>query len=510
MREAVEIVTIEVVATLYNRVTHQRVFIWLVTFLGIALAPVLAYFTCTLGWKMDLIIAGLMIVAAWTFLARDRWWVPFPALSALGGTFYFGFKIPMYEMALLICLLPLLLAVSTRWQGAIAGRAYPSPSVFLLAVYIFLHWIGSLIYNQMQGLGGAGTVTRTYMGAFWPFILFFTYYFFGNSKYIKTAFALLYWATFLRLVLGLLGFFFPAFLYIPGINYVPSTSSLPDDDSGITAGDLRGSCPAMFIVSLCYACLSKSELFRLWNVLLMLVCVVAVFMGGGRLGALNLLLIPLYWAILRRRFLLILLLTCTIGSALVFLNLSPGIIDGLPVAVQRTLAGFIVKKGILEIQNSTESSDAWHADLQKAGFNRWTESVHAFLIGHGIRPFSKQTFEQGTFEDQVKVAVDTSRFESALWSVLATFGIVGMVLYLLVLRFLLADSIPLLWEKGICDYQTAMAFITSFSIVLFILLGNFAGGYPSSEIMMALFAKTLHDDQMQRDAEVENVKKVAI
>lgn len=483
-------------ATLYNRVTHQRVFIWLVTFLGIALAPVLGYFTCTLGWQMDIIIAGLIVVAAWAFVARDRWWVPFPAALSLGGTFYLGFKIPVHEMALLICLFPLALALATRWQGAMPGRRNPPPSVFFLAFYILLHWVGSLLYNQMNGLGGAGNVTRSYMDAFWPMILFGTYYFFGNSKYIRTALFLMYCALVFRVVFSLGTYYFPGFVYIPGINYVPSAASV--DGGGIA--DLRGSAPSLAIVSLCYFCLKKSFLLRAINLLVIVLCFGLVFMGGGRLGALGLYILPFYWAFLTRKYLLIITLCVGFGSGLFLLNSNPDMINNMPQTVQRTLAGFIIKKNVVYIQDTLVGSDEWHDQLQKAGYKRWTESIGSFFFGNGIRPFSKEAFTSGDFNEMLKVAIQTSRFESALWSILATLGIVGLLLYLNVFRFLLADSLPLLWKKGICDYQTAMAFLTSYGVFMFVLLGYFAGGYPSTEIMMGLFAKTLHDDQKREEA----------
>lgn len=500
-------------ATLYNQVTHQRVFIWLVTILGIAAAPALGYFTCTLGWRMDLVIAGLIIVATWAFVARDRWWVPFPAALSLGGTFYFGFKIPVHEMALLVCLFPLVLAVSTRWQGAIAGRDYPSTSVFLLAFYIFLHWIGSLIYNQMQGLGGAPNVTRSYMGAFWPMILFFTYYFFGNSKYIKTAFFLMYCALLFRVGMGILGYFFPSFLYIPGINYVLPTASgtmgAEDDFGGI---DLRSSCPSLAIMSICYLCMKKKFATRLFHFFVIAICTIGVFLGAGRIGALVMMATLLYWSAITRRYVLLLLFGGGLLGGILFLNSDPTVLGKLPGSAQRTLSGFLVDKNKKKADVDTGSSDEWHSMLQKAGYERWTASFTSFLIGNGMRPYiDKAGGEPKSLEEMTQNAINTSRYESALWTTLCTLGLIGMILYLNVFRFLLADSLPLLWEKGICDYLTSLSFITSFGILIFIALGNFVGSFPSSEIMMGLFAKTLHDDikreeRLQQSASVENLQ----
>ncbi len=486
-------------ATLYNRVTHQRVFIWLVTFLGIASAPVLGYFTCTLGWQMDIIIAGLIVVATWAFVARDRWWVPFPAALSLGGTFYFGFKVPVHEIALLICLFPLILALATRWQGAIPGRSHPPPSVFFLASYLVLHWIGSLLYNQMNGLGGAGNVTRSYMNAFWPMILFFTYYFFGNSKYIRTAFFLMYCALCFRVLFVLGSYFFPGFVYIPGINYVPAGASV--DGSGIA--DLRAACPALAGITLCYLCIQKGFFIRTVNFIVLLLCFVLVFMSGGRLGTLSLYLMPIYWACLTRKYLLIILLVVSFGAGFLLLNSNPEIVNYFPDGVQRSLSGFLLKKNMVRINETTGASDEWHAELQKAGFQQWTKSMATFFFGNGIRPFSKELFESTDMQDSLKTAIATGRFESALWTVLSSLGLIGMLLYLNVFRFLLADSLPLLWKQGICDYQTAFAFITSFGIFMFIILGNFVGYYPSTEIIMGLFAKTLHDDQRREAIALE-------
>lgn len=491
--------------TLANKVTNQRVFIWLVTIVGILLSPVLAWAICFYGYQMALIALGLVIVAGWAFMARDHWWVPFPASIVMSGTFYYGFKIPMHEMTLLICLLPLALALSTRWQGAIPGRRYPDSSVFLLTFYLIVHCLGSLIYNKMHGLGGAHNVIRSYMSALWPMILFFTFYFFGNSKYIRTAFFLMYCAALLRFILGVISYFYPAFTYIPGINYVPPTLVA----GGVTAGggDLRVSCVWLATLSLCYFLIKRGRFLRLFNFLTIIACAIFIVFGGGRLTLLNFAAVFIYLAFIYRNFLFLFLLGLVFSSMLLFLNLNSQVLESLPQNIQRSLSGYILKPNSVSAQEMTEGSTQWHHQLAEAGKKRWLQTPTSIMVGHGMRPFNAELWT-GDFEDQMKVAEGNGAYESSYWTILTVTGLVGLILYLNVFRFLLWDSLPLLWRHGVHDYQSALVFMTSYNIVWLIAFGWISGGFPSVEIMFGLLAKTLHDDQKWQQKEAEKVDSI--
>lgn len=479
------------VSSLANKVTNQRVFIWLVTAIGILLSPVLAWAICYYGYQMALIVLGLLIVAGWAFIARDRWWVPFPASLILGGTFYYGFKIPMHEMTLLICLFPLMLALATRWQGAIPGRSNPPPCMYLLTLYLVIHLIASLMYNKITGLNGAGNVVRSYMSALWPLILFFAYYFFGTSKYIRQAFFLMYLAALVRFVLGAYGYLNPGFAYIPGINYVPSMLSMGETQD-LVGSDLRASSKILAAFSLCYIFIKRRTFWTGFHSIIIAFCTVGVFYGGGRLYVVSFFMTFAYLCFLYRNILLLGIIAVIGISGIALLNMNTKMIAEFPLPVQRAVASFIPESKSAGLEVQVGGSDEWHEQLAIAGRKRWLSSVGSTLFGNGMRPFNLDDWKGG---DQLKVAEGNGSYEAAYWTILAVTGLVGLVLYMNVFRYLLADSLPLLWRRGIYDYQTSMAFIASFNIMWLIAFGWISGGFPSTELMFGLFAKTLHDDQ---------------
>lgn len=477
-------------ATLYNQVTPQRVLIWCVTAAGFILAPTLAYFVCILGWKWSLIVGGVTLIVAWAFIARDRWWVPLPAAVMFGGQFYYGFKIPVYEMALLICLFPLALALATRWQGAIPGRTKIPVCIFLMTFYILMHWVGSLVYNKLEGLGGVANVTRSYMSAFWPFILFYSYYFFGNSKYLKLAFNITYVFCLLRVALAVIANFNPGLMYIPGINFV-----LPSSET-----DLRASCPPLFELGICYIYMYRGIWTRFFHSVVCLSCFYFITLGGGRVSIVLILLIVLYVAVISRLYLMVLIFSILVGSGMIVLNSHPQVLDHMPYMVQRSLSGLILYDAGIDIQESIGASDDWHHGLQAAGKKRWLHSMPSILIGNGIRPIDPSFLSnRGDIEDFLAAAAASSHYESSLWTTLATFGLVGLLLYLNIFYFLLRETLPLLWKEKIHNYETSFAFLASSSIFIWITLSYIAGSFPSTEIMMGLFAKTLHDDRLLQD-----------
>ncbi len=490
--------------TLLNRITPQRVLIWLIIAGGIAAGPVIAYFLCTVGLPLVFITAGLLAVAAWALIARDRWWVPFPAALVLGGTFYYGFKIPMHEIALLVCLFPLILALATRWQGPIKGRISPAASVHLLTLYLSFHLMGSLIYNKLEGFGGAGNVTRNYMQCLWPMILFYFYYFFGNSKYARLSLTLMYIAVCFRVIIGIYMTFNPGLLYVPGINFIPSAGG---------ASDFRSSCPAAVSIAICFFFMHKGRfLYRTLHILVIVICSTLVAFGSSRLSLVAFGILPLFLAFLYRQYLIIVVLGILMASTIILVNISPNYIEMLPKMTQRAASGFVFMQNNLEIKEKTELSDEYHARLQEAGRKRWLGSLGSILVGNGIRPLEMSEWESGSLDDMIKAANANSNYEAALWSILVRCGIVGFLLYLNVLFFLLRDSLPELWKNRLHDTQSSFSFMASYNLFVWLLLCPFAGAIPSGEIMMALFAKTLLDDNREglKIANATSIPKTAV
>ena len=78
-------------------------------------------------------------VTAWAFLAREYWWLLLPAAVSFSGYFYFGFKIILYEIGLLLCLLPLPLSLATSQASMQQSRSKLSPAIFILTGYLAIH-----------------------------------------------------------------------------------------------------------------------------------------------------------------------------------------------------------------------------------------------------------------------------------------------------------------------------------------------------------------------------------
>jgi hypothetical protein len=493
------------VPSLLNRITPQRVFIWLTIVIGIVFGPVVVYFMCTYGLPTAFITAGLLLVATWAFIARDRWWIPLPVAITFGGGFYYGFKIQIHEMALLICLFPLVLALATRWQGAITGRSKVPASVSMLVIYLILHWIGSLTYNQLMGLGGIGNVSRYYMNAFWPFILFYAYYYFGNSKYTKAALTLMYVANIGRVLIGVYTVYDPGFIYIPGLNFFPAAAG--------GSSDLRNAAYAMATLSAIHFCLYRGFILRLINGSVFLASFPLLVLGGGRLSIVLLMLMVLGLSILYRKILLITLFGVAVSTLVTILNLNPTLIEDVPKIMQRSLSGLILtEKHNLEVKQGTEISDQWHYRLQAEGRKRWLHSLPSILVGNGFRPYVEEDFAQGNFEDMLKTAILTCSYESSLWHMLTAYGLIGCVLYFNVVYFFAKNCFLRLWKNKISDVENAFSYMLIQSVISWIMLCPFAGTVPSGEIMNGLFVQTIHDDRLKEERlkeEEEAAKKAA-
>ena len=78
-------------------------------------------------------------------------------------------------------LLPLILAMALRHSKRIENRS-PFPIVlYLLSFYLLAHWLGSNIYNKLDGGGGYGNVTRAYFNAYWVIIFLIAFWRYGST-----------------------------------------------------------------------------------------------------------------------------------------------------------------------------------------------------------------------------------------------------------------------------------------------------------------------------------------
>lgn len=473
-----------------NRISPHQIAIWLIIILAIIAAPFLGYAAADQGLAVTIFFGGIVFAFIWTFTVKDRWWVPFPAALVFSGSFWVGFSIPAHELALLICILPLILSLMTRWTGPIYGRTKIAPAIHLLTLYLVAHWIGSLTYNGLHQMGGGGNVTRRYMTAFWPLILFYFFYFFGKSQHLKQALILMYLAAAARVGMGVFGYFAPGFYYIPGINYI-----LPAGN----AGDLRTSGLILSQLSLCFFFLNSRFRYRFLNFNLFFLGAISVAFGGGRGSLIVLFFLIFFWTVIYRKPIFLLLTAMIIGVLVGTINSNPEYINSMPPNAQRTLSILLISDKGLVVQQGTSVSDRWHARLMEAGRKRWLESAGSIFVGNGVRPFDSSFWDKSQsgdayFESMLEIASQTGSYESGLWTVLAIFGAFGLLLYANTFYFLLKGPTKSLLQNRIVDQNHAFYFMALFQTVTWIVFCWGQGSFPSLELMLALLSKAAYDD----------------
>lgn len=453
-------------------------------------------------YNLVFLTAGIGL-AVWVVVARDRWWLPFPVSVALGGIIYVGFRIYLHELMLAFCLLPLVVNIMARKEMMVPLRQRIPLAVFLLGAYLMMHWVGCMIFNQVQGFGGLGMTSRRYMDAAWPLIIFFAFYLYGNSRHLRTALACMFWMYALRVGFGLWVFlttpedFNPMFdqrrfIYLPILNYVPTFG---------TSGDLRHASIGLASLTLAYASLARLRVMKVLFFGLAVGCLVINLLGGGRVTFVACVFLFVVWAFFARQFLILTLVGLLGICLLTVLNVMPESIENLPRAAQRSLSGLVFTDDGLAIKQATSDSDAFHARLRQAGFERWSHDLSSILVGHGVRPFDEAAWTDEREEDVFRFSEQaklTGRYEKGFWDVTATFGAVGLLLYLNLMRFLLWDAAIHLWRNGIRDLEHAFFFLATFFMVNWFCIMFVSGGFPSMEILFGLFAKVAYEDSQRR------------
>ena len=427
-----------------------------------------------------------------------------PAAGTLGGYFWFGFKLYPHEVALAGSLIPLIIATAVRRSGRIENRP-PFPTVlYLLSLYLLAHWLGSNIYNKLDSGGGYGNVTRAYFNAYWVIIFLIAFWRHGSTAYIPAALFLSYLAAAFRVIVGLLTYFTNGFAYIPVINYV-----LPGSTHARGA-DLRASGLTLATLAACYFLIHKGFFRKSFHLLIYFGSCVALLFGSGRTVLVLACLIPIFAALLYRRVVPLIFSLLAVATVLVVLNAEPTLLDHASFPVQRSASILLFDKAQAVKYGLAESSDEWHENLRALGFKKWTSSWHNFLFGTGIRPYDNAIVETiagvTTNEDYLESSAKVGAYESGWWTVIAVTGLVGLVLYLIVLIYLLRRLLPILLREKVRDHAHAFAFMAVFGIVIWLVLGWTNGGFPSTEIMFGFLALLAIEDARPRHQPVATIE----
>jgi hypothetical protein len=474
-----------------------RVALWFATAIGLLVCAAIGMTVGSSAVSSLIVIATLALVLTWITAAKQRWWLLVPAAGTLGGYFWFGFKLYPHEVALAGCLVPLSMALAVRRKLGVETRLSPFPTVlYLLSFYLLAHWLGSNIYNKLDGGGGYGNVTRAYFNAYWVIIFLIAFWHHGSTKYIPAALLLSYLAAGARVVIGVVTYFTSAFAYIPVINYV-----LPGSTHSRGA-DLRASGLTLATLAACYFLIHKGVLRKSFHLLIFFGSCVALLFGSGRTVLVLACLIPIFAALLYRKVVPLIFSFVTMATLILILNVQPTLLDHVSFPVQRSASILLIDKAQSAKYGLAESSDEWHANLRALGFKKWTDSWHNFLFGTGIRPYDNAISETilglTTNEDYLESSAKVGAYESGWWTVIAVTGLVGLVLYLVVLFYLLRRLLPVLLREKVRDHRHAFAFMGVFGIVIWLGLGWTNGGFPSTEIMFGFLALLAIEDEKPR------------
>jgi hypothetical protein len=472
----------------------ERIHIWIV----IALALTLAIYTGVLVGDAPVhtfvFVLTVVSLIAWVTTARRVWWVLMPAAAVLGGYFYFGFRIYPHEVALLACLVPLGIAQALRATGLLqTDRPLFPVAMHFLSWYLIAHWIGSNIYNRLNGETGYGNVTRAYFNALWVIVFLFAFRRYGSSKYIPAALTLTYFAAAARVLATIVIYLFGAFAYVPVVNYVLPGST----ESRVT--DLRTSGLTLAMVALCYFLIHKNFARKFFHGAIFLGSFVALLFGAGRGSLVLLCLVTIFAAALYRKIVPMILSLLVIGSLIFALNTFPSLLNDSPFAVQRAASILLLDKADAARYGKTEGSDKWHAELREVGYKKWTQSWSTFFFGTGIRPYDNAIIEfvpgKTTEEDFLESSSKVGGYESGWWTVIAVTGLLGLISYVIVLLYLLRRLVPVLLKEKVKDHRHAFALIGVFGILNWLILGWANGSFPSSEIMFAFLGFFALEDE---------------
>lgn len=487
-----------------QQIGGEKVFIWLVILLGALVCGAVGFLIGSDPTTTCVVLVCGAFVLLWTFTAGKRWWLLMPIAGALGGYFYFGFKLYPHEVALAGCLAPLMMARAMRAPGIVERKSAPFPkAMFYLSMYLILHWIGSDVYNKLEGAGGYGNVTRAYLNALWVIIFLFAFRRYGSSRFIPAALLGIYLASAVRVAMGIFFAVTNGFAYIPVINYV-----LPGSTNSRFA-DLRTSGMMTAMVAICYFLMKQGFANRLFHGCIFLASFAALLFGAGR-GNLLLTLLSVVAAIAISRRIVPLIFSCLLIVGAVFLiNLKPSVLDPLPFSVQRTTSIVLLDQRLADRYGEAGSSDEWHERLRELGYRKWTRSWNTFLFGTGIRPYDNAIREalpgETTTEDFLESSSKVGAYESGWWTTIAVTGLVGLLLYLSVMFFLLRRLVPILIRERVRDHRHAFALLGVLNISIWLVLGWASGGFPSTEIMFGFLALFALDDACKSTRPVASV-----
>lgn len=426
---------------------------------------------------------------AWIVFAGPRWWMLMPLTVFFGGVFALEYKIFTHEIALPLCLLALLPMIATRRLAGITRTPLP-PASWMLLLLLVGNAITSLYVSHLEGIGGSGSIARIYLHGLWAVIFALAFYHFGESKPLKLLLILMYIIGVGRVLISILAFTLGRSIYVPYLNYV-----LGGMGQGLI--DLRFT--GLHLAILSFACFlwMSGKWAKGFYAAIGLTSVALVVMSAGRVSVGMVCAVPVLWALIRRKFGWVSVAGGILLVTVMFLNQRPELLYRLPSEAQRALSILIRESSTrwTDQHDMVRGSNEWHRRLMELGFSRWTESPWTVALGNRVEAYDKG-YESisATMEVRAQVAARMGLYESGLWTVLCIAGLVGMLLYFRLLYFCLKGPAQELRRHGVRDVSHVFYLWAVLSTGLWGAFSWIAGGCPSFELMLAVFAKALYED----------------
>ena len=183
------------------------------------------------------------------------------------------------------------------------------------------------------------------------------------------------------------------------------------------SADLRSSALYQIYAAIIIFHLNKNRNLRIGVLLLIVLSFFIVFLGQGRVAVLEAMLAISLWVMIEKRYgLLIFILSIFL---FLFVLVNTKVYEDLPFEIQRAVSFMVLNKNKI-YSYYPFVSDQWHFDLFKTGFDNWSNSTYSLFFGNCIDPSDVWRFGSFDFYTQVKIASAMARYESSLWTVLAT------------------------------------------------------------------------------------------
>lgn len=426
-----------------------------------------------------------MAVIVWILVAGDKWWFAYPILMLWGAYIFIGFKIYPDELGFLFTIAALLVYAFKKKGSPNQNRPPLTWALILLIAYFIVHLSVSWYLSNLGWLSGGGSIVRVYSSGLIALVFCWLFYKYGPTQDVKTLVTIIFWVLGLRILLSLLYF------------YVPSLFDYGEESLFVfySSADLRFS--ALYEIILSIGIYYFTDKRPIKNAILVFICLllVIILFGEGRVSVACAASVLVIWILLAKKLRLLVYLAPLILILITQVFSQAHLLSNLPLEVQRSLSFLPGLKS--QLIHATEASDQWHTDLFWLGYEKWTNSLSSFLLGNTVNAADVYSFSQLNYAMRLEVAAGTARYESTLWTVLATLGVLGFSLYVFVFYFLCRDIVLAVLKDGIISWRHGIYAMALISLVPMILFGWIRGGFPVTEILFCTMAKVVFfDDKM--------------